>query len=301
MKHEFMPTNITINQIFPTVKILDFEISHDPREELKNLNKYMPDLVKHDLLQAADQETKDLYAINLPVPLDKPIHTAASTFGDYDGHIGRSYILDYPEFKSLKAELLYCVKEYNNRYRTHNKDIKFANSWFNVMTKGAKLYFHIHNRSLLTGVYYPSLPKDSADLILIDPEYVRSLINSGKSLKLLDKKLKSKNDNRERKALRLEEGHLYIFPSWLEHGTYTNNSKNRVVISFNTDFVKDSTKTKGTEYTEKNLEKFLEGFNSIKDDNNKMNKEEFSRVLSSLCTESYVSPEPPLEDKIYYA
>ena len=35
--------------------------------------------------------------------------------------------------------------------------------------------------------------------------------------------------------------------------------------------------------------------------NNKINKEEFSRVLSSLCTESYVSPEPPLEDKIYYA
>ena len=33
----------------------------------------------------------------------------------------------------------------------------------------------------------------------------------------------------------IKEGHLYLFPSWLEHGVKLNSTTNRIVVSFNTD------------------------------------------------------------------
>jgi hypothetical protein len=33
----------------------------------------------------------------------------------------------------------------------------------------------------------------------------------------------------------IKENHLYLFPSWLDHGVNVNTTSNRIVISFNTD------------------------------------------------------------------
>ena len=40
--------------------------------------------------------------------------------------------------------------------------------------------------------------------------------------------------NAAKTILPVQEGYLFLFPSWLEHGTNTNTTNERYVISFNT-------------------------------------------------------------------
>ena len=233
MEKQFNPANIRIHQVFPTVKVLEFEISHDPKEVVQKLNPYISD----------------------DLPIHELLTTGTSSYKTLD------HILDKKEFSSLKEEILCCVKEYNKRYRVHKKDIKLENSWFNVMTKGSQLTFHIHNGSLLTGTYYPFLPAGSVDLAIIDPENIRSLITSGKSVKHLQEQSRLKDDNREKRTIPIKEGHLYVFPSWLEHGTLNNNCDKRIVISFNTTFldVGESGNMLQQEFVGKELEEYMKG------------------------------------------
>jgi uncharacterized protein (TIGR02466 family) len=210
---------------------MEFEISHDPKEIVQKLDLFQTDLTSHGLLVDTDAAASSSYESLQP-------------------------ILNQKEFSSLKDELLCCVREYNKRYSIHKKDITFDNSWFNVMPKGSRLYFHIHNGSLFTGTYYPLLPEDATDLVIIDPEQrVRSPVTPCKSIGLLvEKSNKSKDDNRERKSIHIKEGHAYIFPSWLEHGTLNNNCDKRISISFN---ISEDVKLETKEYVGEELEKFM--------------------------------------------
>ena len=100
------------------------------------------------------------------------------------------------------------------------------------MSKGSQLNFHIHNGALFTGIYYPLLPEDATDLVVIDPEQrVRSPVTSQMEEHQLERK--SKDDNRERKSIHIKEGHAYVFPGWLEHGPLNNICDKRISINFN--------------------------------------------------------------------
>lgn len=252
MEKQFNPTNIKIHQVFPTVKVLEFKISHDPKDVVQKLNPYiLDDLPTHDLIVASDR---------VRTSISGEVRTSKGSVGT-SSYMTLDYILDKKEFLSLKEEILCCVEEYNKRYRVHKQDIKLENSWFNVMTKGTQLSFHIHNGSLLTGGYYPFLPAGSADLVIIDPETIRSLITSGKSVRHLQELSRSKDDNREKRSIPIKEGYLYVFPSWLEHGTLNNNCDKRIVISFNTNFLNagKSGNMHQKEFVGEELEKYLEG------------------------------------------
>jgi uncharacterized protein (TIGR02466 family) len=256
MEKQISPTNINIHQVFPMVKVLEFEISYDPKEVVQKLNPYISaDLPTHELLVNSNA---------VMTSNDTPWRpTGTSSYKTLEN------ILNQKEFLSLKEEISCCVKEYNKRYRIHKKDIKLENSWFNVMPKDSQLIFHIHNGSLLTGAYYPLLPEGSADLTFIDPEYVRSLITSGKSVKGLEEKGKSKDDNREKRTIPIKEGHAYVFPSWLEHGTLNNNCDKRIVISFNSTFsdAGEYGHMLQQEFVGKELEEYMKGLGRGKKNN----------------------------------
>ena len=108
---QFNPANIRIHQVFPTVKVLEFEISHDPKEVVQKLNPYISDdLPTHELLVNSEA---------VRISKNTPFRTTGtSSYKTLD------HILDKKEFSSLKEEILCCVKEYNKRYRVHKKDIK---------------------------------------------------------------------------------------------------------------------------------------------------------------------------------
>ena len=74
-----------IIEIFPLVYIMEFEISHDPKEIVQKLDLFQTDLTSHKLLVDTD--------------------AAASSYESPQS------ILNQKEFSSLKDELLCCVKE----------------------------------------------------------------------------------------------------------------------------------------------------------------------------------------------
>ena len=244
----FKPHSINLIEIFPKIKVLEFELSHDPKEIVEKLKKYMSDNSEFNVTNRvyADSDNSIAGAIERQEKTENFEGSSHSPFGS---------ILNQKEFLSLKNEINYCIKKYNEKYNTdlsrksniiYNQDcygnpaiksMRITNSWFNVMSNGSTLKSHMHEDSHLTGIYYPSFPEGSANLSIVDPKFMLKLVEDGKELKHIQPSNYFDgilSDTRERITLPLKEGHLYIFPSWLEHGTTEiNKCDNRVAMSFN--------------------------------------------------------------------
>ena len=93
------------------------------------------------------------------------------------------------------------------------------------MNKDASLKQHTHRGSVVSGAYYPKYPLNSAPLTLTNPLEVH------KMCELYDGITKFTAGKVE---LPVQEGYLYLFPSWLEHGVRSNTTEERYVISFDT-------------------------------------------------------------------
>jgi len=202
-----------IIELFPKEYVMEFELSFDPKEIVQKLNPYMSDTTTSFVEEPN----------NVQVDYTNPFAGAIEIDDNYSGAAGSGHsafgsILNEKEFLSLKDEILDCTKEYTKRFNIcPPKILRVANSWCNVMPRGSTLKFHMHVGSLLTGVYYPLLPEGAMHLSIINPAQ------------------SSKDDNREIKMIPMKEGHLYVFPSHFEHGSYIpNNCDKRIVISFNT-------------------------------------------------------------------
>jgi len=231
MNHKF---NNNIIELFPKAYIMEFELSFDPKEIVQKLNTYM-----------SDTPTPSDEAIRIHVDYNNPLAGGIEIADGYSragsSHSPFGSILDQKEFSPLQDVLLYCIEEYNKKFNIYSSKIIMTNSWCNVMSQGSTLKFHMHAGSILSGIYYPQLPEGAMNLSIIDPKYMWSLVKSGKehyptqTYNLTEKYFKSKDDNRKRKTIPLKEGHLYVFPSWLEHGsTDSNKCDERISISFNT-------------------------------------------------------------------
>lgn len=131
-------------------------------------------------------------------------------------------LLDHPN--------LYILKELFQEYIfKHCKELNIepafiTNSWFNIMNEGGKTRPHIHEASCLSGVYYPLLEENTCNLYFTTP--LGSSIINIIPINTIDPPLKQY-------TVPIKQDHLYIFPSYLQHGTQINKSKTRIVISFN--------------------------------------------------------------------
>jgi uncharacterized protein (TIGR02466 family) len=103
-------------------------------------------------------------------------------------------------------------------------------SWFNVQNEDSRLHLHSHGFSIVSGALYINIDESSSSLDFLNPNYS---VFSGNYT----------DGNVCVVSNRFERGTLVIFPSYLVHGNLksSNHSKNRVVISFNTDPVFDLT------------------------------------------------------------
>ena len=134
-------------------------------------------------------------------------------------------ILDNSQLKDLKLNIQSCVDDYCKNIGI--KKGKISNSWFNVLYPNGKTKRHNHGLSIVSGAYYPILEEDSCNLIFYRPN---PLINSNFYFD------QNTEFNIDYYSYPIKQNYLYIFPSLLEHGTETNKDKDRVVISFNTNY-----------------------------------------------------------------
>lgn len=100
-------------------------------------------------------------------------------------------------------------------------------AWVNISPPGASNKVHIHPNCHLSGVYYVSLQAPECGSIFFrDPRVAASMLRPpiGQETHFTATEVR----------MRPEEGRMYVFPAWLEHGVEVNRSdRERVSISFN--------------------------------------------------------------------
>jgi len=119
------------------------------------------------------------------------------------------------ELRPLLVKIQECVNEYVRPHQKLEASV-ISSSWFNILGKGHTVARHRHvdswdvrDGSVVSGAYYPYVDEDSAPLVFTFPE--------GKVIEMPPK-----------------SGSLVIFPSWLDHHTFENQTDKRITVSFNT-------------------------------------------------------------------
>ena len=135
------------------------------------------------------------------------IGLAKSTYGN-----SKSYFLN--DHKDLKDRI---EKE------LYKEGIQISNSWINVQGKDSKLNFHCHPDSIISGAIYLKVDEDSSKLVFQNPN--SQYYNFGEDISITPVK-----------------GLMLMWPSQLMHGSGVsiNKSIERIVISFNTFFNKET-------------------------------------------------------------
>jgi uncharacterized protein (TIGR02466 family) len=107
-------------------------------------------------------------------------------------------------------------------------NLKFGNFWVNVNTPNSYNLAHDHQNSILSGVYYVSVPHDNmGDLVLHRGDTAEYFLKS-------DVERIGTKTNSFVAVKKPLESFFYIFPSWVKHHVESNISQgDRVSIAFN--------------------------------------------------------------------
>jgi len=100
-------------------------------------------------------------------------------------------------------------------------------AWLNISPPGASNKIHFHANCHFSGVYYISLKAPECGSIFFrDPRVASRMMTYPAE--------KPTAFTAEEVQLHPEEGRMYVFPGWLEHGVEENTSdRDRIGISFN--------------------------------------------------------------------
>ena len=137
------------------------------------------------------------------------------------------------EFKPFVDELLQVQNAVSkNECYTSSMDIKAM--WANINYPGSYNVPHVHPNSNWSGAYYVKVPKDSGNINFHDPRHGSEMIEPEQlPVPELDQRLWKDV------TFIPKEGDLILFPAYLTHEVFTNDSKEkdeagwRVSISFN--------------------------------------------------------------------
>jgi len=139
--------------------------------------------------------------------------------------------LFHPELQELKNDIQDSIRKFSSILGTF--PIHLANNWFNIMSSNGAVHPHRHEGSVVSGAYYIRAPEGSSNLHFTSPL---------KPLRMNEVTQYSNPLNLGETSMPVKEDLLILFPSWLEHYTNENDNNERTVISFNTEYSKQSTR-----------------------------------------------------------
>jgi uncharacterized protein (TIGR02466 family) len=145
---------------------------------------------------------------------------------NYGGWQSKSIEKIDKNFESLFNKISLSVKKIE-KHLLLSKELKLINLWYNVNGLGSFNRPHNHLGSVVSGVYYISIPKNSGNLIFLN----QNLDNFYKSIKQYNKY------NSTIWSVEPENNLCLLFPSYLIHYVEPNlNKEERISISFNYGF-----------------------------------------------------------------
>ena len=131
-------------------------------------------------------------------------------------------IKDY-HLSLLANEIDKCIVDYTNQLNFYYDDYD-RKSWILKLEKGDFAHSHNHSSSDLSGVYYYRTNSQDGSFFFESPNPYFEVSNCFKKLA-------------DRNFYKPEPGKILLFPGWLRHGIFKNDTDNeRISISFNINF-----------------------------------------------------------------
>lgn len=137
-------------------------------------------------------------------------------------------VLDHPDLADIKQIINSHLLDYQRDVcGIEIQQFYVTDSWIAITPPGGKHIVHNHPNSLLSGVFYFSVPDHSSINF-----YVESQIF--KNFKFCFDYTKLTEHNRQTVNVPIRQSDIVIFPSWVDHSVDINNSdQERIIIGFN--------------------------------------------------------------------
>lgn len=132
-----------------------------------------------------------------------------------------------PEFDDMNLRILQVCQRIGESLHFRSDHTYQHQAWVNISPPGASNKIHFHANCHFSGVYYVSVKEPECGSIFFrDPRVASRMMTYP-----VDKPTEF---TAEEILMRPEEGRMYVFPGWLEHGVEENKSdRDRISISFN--------------------------------------------------------------------
>ncbi|UUZ76244.1 2OG-Fe(II) oxygenase family protein [Polaromonas sp. P1(28)-13] len=128
--------------------------------------------------------------------------------------------------RELVACINHCAAGVLRFLRIGTTDYEITGCWATVLAPGASHKLHSHPNNFLSGVYYVRTGEGADTINFHDPRKQASVIRPPVT--------ELTAENTDQVVVRVREGTLLLFPSYLEHSVDANGSADeRVSISFN--------------------------------------------------------------------
>lgn len=193
------------------------------------INHIFSDFMGENILKNINNPSLKTFILNLKKK-DK-----GRVISNYGGWQSNEISLQEDVLKELLGEIQQNLVSLEKVLCLRNEfKLKVDSLWANVSGSGASNIPHLHFRSILSGVYYITHPKNSGSLRLMNPNLFNhvSLVHMGKMETFVKNPTPFTTYETEFVGL---PGSLVIFPSHLCHYVLPNLSKEaRISISFNT-------------------------------------------------------------------
>jgi len=132
-----------------------------------------------------------------------------------------------PEFREINLRIIQACERIAESQQFRSNLVLQHQAWVNISPPGASNQVHYHPNCHFSGVYYVSLDAPSCGSIYFRDPRVAS--------RMMTYPIDGITDfTASEVRMPPEEGRLYVFPGWLEHGVDENKSAvDRISISFN--------------------------------------------------------------------
>ena len=158
------------------------------------------------------------------------IHGALTGSEDISTHGHTDNIIDSLEMGPKSCYILsFKIQDVLNKCAKDlqlNDDVVLTNSWYNIQQRGSTLNRHNHSNSIFSGAIFINTDESSSKLYFYNPNSIVNYFCGYNG---------TNSNNANNYSVLPQKGTLYVFPSYLDHGSHTdkNNTKDRVVLSFN--------------------------------------------------------------------
>ena len=130
---------------------------------------------------------------------------------------------DLLTFLNLKKRIEDKLTNYTDTLKI--RSVQITGSWYNIQQKGGYLRDHNHGSNAVSIALYINVEDRSSNLTFRNPNPLVSFFWSPLNVQKV---------NYSEHVINPKNGDMYIFPSWLNHGSSNiNETENRTVISAN--------------------------------------------------------------------